>query len=124
MDIHTRIVAVLHIVIGVIGIAMLMIGAIAMRGLAYFLDAKGADAHTFAFVSEIGSAFMAVFGLLLVAEIIAAVALLRGSSIGRIFVIVFGVLSLFKFPFGTALGGYTLWALLRKQPAATAEVIS
>lgn len=39
-------------------------------------------------------------------------ALLNRASWGRILAIVAGILALFKFPLGTALGIYTLWVLL------------
>jgi hypothetical protein len=48
--------------------------------------------------------------------VIAGVALLKGSRIARVFVIVISALGLFSFPVGTLIGAYSLWALLRKQP--------
>ena len=57
------------------------------------------------------------FALLLATEIIAGIALLKGSPTGRVFVLAFGVLQLLNFPIGTVIGIYTLWALLGTRPA-------
>jgi hypothetical protein len=50
------------------------------------------------------------------AAILTGYALLTGRPWGRVLAIVVGILSLVKFPFGTALGIYTLWVLA---PAAS-----
>ena len=62
----------------------------------------------------LGLFIVGLFVLYAAAQISAAVAYLNGSSVGRNFLIVFSVIALFKFPIGTAAGGYSLWALLRK----------
>jgi hypothetical protein len=113
MDIHTRIAAVLHVVLGLIGAAFLMLGGLAFGGFAAFVK----DAHVPGFVLGLGVVFLTLFILIALADAAAGIAVLRGSRNGRVFLIVFSVLDLFKFPYGTALGAYTLWALLRKQPA-------
>jgi hypothetical protein len=64
-----------------------------------------------------GTVLAVFFALLMAAEIAAGIALLKGSLTGRVFVIAFGVLHLLNFPLGTVIGIYTLWALLRTQPA-------
>jgi hypothetical protein len=113
MDIHIRIAAVLHIVMGLIGAAFLALGGLAFGGFAAFVT----DAHVPRFVFGLGVMFLALLILLALADAAAGVAVLKGSRNARVFLIVFSLLGLLKFPFGTALGGYSLWALLRKQPA-------
>ncbi len=54
--------------------------------------------------------------VLAIVEIAAAIGLLYGNRIAKGFVIAFGVLHLVNIPIGTALGVYTLWALLRSDP--------
>jgi hypothetical protein len=56
---------------------------------------------------------LAFFSLLISSGLAALTgyALLTRQAWGRIFAIVLGVLALFHFPFGTALGIYTLWTL-------------
>jgi hypothetical protein len=112
MDIHTRIVAVLHIVFGAVGAIMLLILGLGLGGFAAFTP----HGHVPGFVFGLGALFLGFFVLLSLVDVIAGVALLKGSRNARVFVIVIGALGLFSFPWGTLLGIYTLWALLRKQP--------
>ena len=52
------------------------------------------------------------------------IGLLRRERWGRILALVVSILALFKFPFGTALGIYTLWVLVPAQSAQEYEKIS
>jgi hypothetical protein len=112
MDIHTRIVAVLHIVLGALGVAVPLFMGLVLGGVAAFLR----DARLPGFVIGLGAMFLGFFVLLALVDVIAGVALLKGSRGARVFVIVISALGLFSFPVGTLLGAYSLWALLRKQP--------
>jgi len=117
MDIHTRITAALHIVIGVLGASTMLIFALGANWLRSFIDSSGGDVAVTNFVFGFGTALAVFFALLLATEVIAGIALLKGSQTGRVFVIAFGVLELLNFPIGTVIGIYTLWALLGKRPA-------
>lgn len=117
MDIHTRITAALHIVIGVLGAGTMLLFALGANWLRSFIDASGGDAAVTSFVFGFGTVLAGFFALLLATEAIAGVALLKGSQTGRVFVIAFGILELLNFPIGTVVGVYTLWALLGKRPA-------
>jgi hypothetical protein len=112
MDIHTRIVAVLHIVLGALGAAVPLLMGLVLGGAAAFMR----DAQLPGFVIGLGAVFLGFFILLALVDVIAGVALLKGSRTARVFVIVISALGLFSFPFGTLIGAYSLWALLRKQP--------
>jgi hypothetical protein len=112
MDIHTRIVAVLHIVFGALGVAVPLFFGLALGGIAAFMP----DVHIPGFAFGLGALFLGFFILLALVDVVAGIALLKGSPTARVFVIVIGALGLFGFPWGTLLGIYTLWALLRKQP--------
>ncbi|MCK9687709.1 hypothetical protein [Scleromatobacter humisilvae] len=116
LDIHTRVAACLHIVLAVLGLLFLLamaalVGAFGALGPNYGIDRQIAD-----WVGGVGILLIALFALLPVLEIIGAVLLLRGNDTGRIFTIVFSVLSLVNIPIGTAVGAYSLWALLRAKP--------
>jgi hypothetical protein len=110
MDIHTRIVAVLHIVSGALGVAVMLIMGLALGGFAAFMP----DVQLPAFVVGLGTVFLGFFALLALVDVIAGVWLLKGSRNARVFVIVISALGLFSFPWGTLLGIYSLWALLRR----------
>ncbi|QOY92796.1 hypothetical protein IM543_14430 [Massilia sp. UMI-21] len=111
MDIHTRIVGVLHIAFSVLStfVSFLVLGVSGAT-------AVGSYSRIPEFVVEIGAIAIVVRLALAVAQILGGVFLLRGRPSGRIMLILFGVLDLFIIPIGTALGIYTLWVLLRKQP--------
>ena len=112
MDIHTRIVAVLHIVLGALGAAVPLLMGLVLGGAAAFMR----NAHLPGFVIGLGAVFLGFFILLALVDVIAGVALLKGSRTARVFIIVISALGLLNFPFGTLIGAYSLWALLRKQP--------
>jgi hypothetical protein len=116
MDIHTRIAAILHIVTAVLGLFVLLVlgafvGAFGALGPGFGVDHQIAE-----WVGGLGILFLGLFALLPLGELVGAVMLLRGSDTGRIITIVFSVLSLLNIPIGTAIGAYSLWALLREKP--------
>ena len=113
MDIHTRIVGVLHILAA--AFVLLIVGTVSLFfGVATsFIETTE---FPFNLLMAMGSAVLGLFAFLSLAQIVAAAMLLQGRTGARPWVIAFGVLHLFNVPFGTALGVYTLWALLRDQP--------
>lgn len=112
MDIHGRVMAILHIISGA-----LIVGAILIVGLFFSALFSVAQDQPGAFAG-LGAAIAVPLILIGACQIGAAVAYLNGKPAARPFVIVFGVLGMFSFPIGTALGVYTIWVLLvRKQPA-------
>ena len=118
LDTHTRVAACLHIVLAVLGLLFLLamaalVGAFGALGPNFGIDRQIAE-----WVGGVGILFIGLFALLPVLEIVGAVLLLRGSDTGRIFTIVFSVLSLVNIPLGTVIGAYSLWALLRTKPPA------
>jgi hypothetical protein len=113
MDIHHRAVGILHIVEAAFFMMMLLIVTLFFGVIAAFANI---DPAIIALVTGIGSILFLPFLLLAIGQIIAAIALLRGSENAQIWVMIFGALSLLNFPFGTALGIYTFWALLREKP--------
>jgi hypothetical protein len=123
MDLHTRVAAILHIVSGallllVFAVLGAMVGAFGALG-----PSIGVDRDLAAWVGGLGILFLGIFALLAVTEIVGASLLLRGSDVGRVITIVFSVLSLLNVPIGTALGAYSLWALLRTVPRPAAGVV-
>jgi hypothetical protein len=116
LDTHTRVAACLHIVLGVLGLLFLLamgalVGAFGALGPDFGIDRQIAE-----WVGGVGILFIGLVALLPVLEIVGAVLLLRGSDTGRLFTIVFSVLSLVNIPIGTVIGAYSLWALLRAKP--------
>ncbi len=67
--------------------------------------------HAF-FAGPVFATFAGFMGLLSILGIVAGFALLSYQPWARVFLLVLGFLALLSFPFGTALGIYTIWALL------------
>ncbi|MES2298852.1 MAG: hypothetical protein V4582_17540 [Pseudomonadota bacterium] len=116
MDTHQRIVAILHLIHGVLIALVLLLLALFFGAVMSVGSLDGSVRHIF---GAVGALVFAPFIAMAIAQIIAAVYLLQGSRAARPWIIVFGALSLLNFPIGTALGVYTLWALLRTDPKAT-----
>jgi hypothetical protein len=113
MDIHTRIAAILHIVTAVLMLFVVLLLGAAVGAFGALGPSIGVDPDIAAWVGGLGMMLVCVFALIAVAELVGAVMLLRGSDAGRIITIVFSVLDLVVIPVGTAIGIYSLWALLR-----------
>jgi uncharacterized membrane protein YeaQ/YmgE (transglycosylase-associated protein family) len=122
MQQNVKILAVLHIVLGGLGvcaalIVMLLFGGLA--GLARFADV--ADNGGFVGSTVLGLiGAVATFFLLLVSVpgLIAGIGLLSFQPWARILTIILSALELPGFPFHTALGIYGLWVLLSNEGAA------
>ena len=115
---HIQIVAALHIALG----ALSLLGAIAVFAV---LAMAGGIVHSQGEHQAAG-----ILGIIAVAlgSFLAALALpgIIGGwarSWGRLLVLVLGFLHLINIPFGTALGIYTIWALLH-EPASQLPVAS
>ncbi|HET7712145.1 MAG TPA: hypothetical protein VFL80_09480, partial [Thermoanaerobaculia bacterium] len=117
MEQHIRIVAILYIVLGALG----LLAAIVVLGI--FLVGAGAgmlsDEPEGAVVSgTCGMIIAVVVALISLPNLIAGLGLQKRRKWARILTIVLSVLNLFSFPIGTAIGGYALWALLNDQSQA------
>jgi len=122
LDTHARIAAVLHIVMGGLSLLVLlvigaMVGAFGAYGASFGVERGLAE-----MVGGIGMIVVGSFVLVAILEIVGAVLLMRGSDTGRILTLVFSVLHLLNVPLGTAVGAYSLWALLRTPPLQPADV--
>lgn len=111
---HVKILAILHLVFGALGLlAGLLIFAI-FGGIAGLVGASGADG-SFVAVPILGAIGIgvAVFATVLsLPGILAGFGLLQFRPWARILTIVLSALELLNFPFGTALGAYGLWVML------------
>jgi predicted ferric reductase len=105
---HVRILAWLFVVYGAI---LLLIGVVA----GFFIIGGGmisGDRTAMLATGGIGIFILCLLFLIAVPNLIAAWGLFRFQPWARILAIILGVLHLFSFPLGTALGVYTLWVLL------------
>jgi len=75
------------------------------------------DAEAVGITFIVGISVAAFLTLLAVPGIVAGVGLVKRKSWARVLALILGVLNLLNFPFGTALGIYTIWALMPEHSA-------
>jgi len=109
---HIQIVAALHIALGALSLlaAIVVFGVLGLAGGIVGSQGERQAAGILGIIAVVLGGFLAALSL---PGIIGGWALLTGRSWGRPLVLVLGVLDLIHIPLGTALGIYTLWALLR-----------
>jgi hypothetical protein len=119
IDTHVRIAAWLHIVLGAIAVCVLglvglffgVFGA-ALAGASL----HGVEAGILGWIAGFGLTVFLVILAFPVLEIVGGVMLLGGNPAGKVITLIFSVLGLINVPIGTAIGIYSLWALLRDVP--------
>ena len=111
---HIEIVAYLHIVYGVLTLIGAFFAFIAIAGGGLISGDTGAMAIT-AGVGFIIGLFLVILAL---PSLLGGYGLLKRKHWARILVIVLSILNLLSFPFGTALGIYSLWVLLNEEVQA------
>jgi hypothetical protein len=125
LQLHVTILGWLLIVANAIVLLMGMCGCLLMAGI----GAASGDPQALAILSVIGAVCGAFFVVLAVPGLLAGYGLLIRASWGRVLAIVVGVLGLFNFPVGTAIGVYALWVLLQNSateyftPAESTEIV-
>src|SRR5438094_666742 len=124
MNTHVKIVAVLHIVGGILGLiaAIAIFALFGVAGGIVISQGEREAATILGIVAMVIGGFLAIVAL---PGIIGGWGLLAQKQWARVLVIVLGILHLVNFPFGTALGIYTLWVLLgnnqQRSPVAATE---
>jgi hypothetical protein len=118
IDTHVRVAAWLHIALGVLWVCILAFFALFFGAVGALVGAtaNASDASIFAWIAGFGVTLLLFALVFPVLEIVGGVMLLKGSTAGRVITIVFSVLELINIPFGTIVGVYSLWALLREVP--------
>jgi hypothetical protein len=111
MDKHVQIVAALNILFGAIFIFVGMVGCLYIlgRGAMYAEPLQHMDR---AMLAVIAACFFSCLGL---PGIIGGIGLWNKKSWARLVLIIVAIFLLFGFPFGTALGIYTLWVMMKPE---------
>jgi len=121
---HVRILGILHIVFGSMGIVGALVVLLIFGGLAGIVGSSSIDTGDvdrttgMAVLGGIGLIVFIVIVLLSVPSLIAGIGLLKYKPWARILTIVLSALDLVHVPLGTALGVYGLWVLLNQQTEA------
>jgi hypothetical protein len=115
MNIHVKIVAALHIAFGAMGLIATIV-LFTVFGLSGALVASQGERLGAGIVGVVGLCIASLIALLSIPGIVGGCGLIAGKGWARMLVIVLGVLDLLNIPLGTALGIYTLRALLKTEP--------
>jgi hypothetical protein len=121
MQQHVKVLAILHIILGGLGVlAALVVMAVfgGLAGLAHFSDSSSDGMLAGGVLGLIGAVVTIIVLLFSLPGLIAGVGLLSFQPWARILAIVLSVLELPAFPFHTALGVYGLWVLLSPEGTA------
>jgi hypothetical protein len=108
---HYRIVAIIHIVYACLGLLFGLFAAALLLGLSALPGLQGHDMSNFVILRVLGLLAIGVTVLTTLPGFIGGIGLLKRQPWSRILLLIVAVLDLASFPFGTALGIYTLWAL-------------
>jgi hypothetical protein len=111
MEKHITVIAVLYIVLSALGILASTVVFLILAGAGLL----SGDTEAIAITSTIGSVIFFFVFLLSIPGIIGGIGLLKRREWGRILVLILGFLNLLNIPFGTALGIYTIWALMNDE---------
>ena len=121
MDIqaHKRTLGIVHIIYGsMISLAFIFIGVIISTFLPFIVEAIAEEegkqgAAIFEMVANIiRTIVMLIFVFSALPSIIGGIAILQKKNWGMVLALVAGCLSIFSFPFGTALGVYTFYVFI------------
>jgi hypothetical protein len=123
MDSHVKVVGILHIVLGSLGVLaavgfLLLFGSIAsVVSLSGSTSARDA-AIAVPILGGIGTILFVLIGAISLPGLIGGIGLLYFAPWSRVFMIVISALDLLNVPIGTALGIYGIWALTRPETEA------
>jgi hypothetical protein len=111
MQKHITVLAWLYVVFNIIGVlvAILLFAIIFGGGLI------SGDSEAIAITAIVATVIGFMLCIFSVPGIIGGIGLLYMKSWARILVLILGFLELFNFPFGTALGIYTIWILMKDE---------
>ncbi|HTA66812.1 MAG TPA: hypothetical protein VK776_00985 [Bryobacteraceae bacterium] len=115
---HVKILGILHIIYGALGVFVGLLALVVMGGIASVVGVSDHSADSALAVPILGGIGALVFVVLLCISlpgIIVGFGLLHFKSWARILALVMSALELFSVPLGTALGIYGFWVLLKPE---------
>jgi hypothetical protein len=121
MESHKKILAILYIVHGIIqALGMLLLSVFIASLFPFILDQAEVEAHWILewigpFLGILSTSIIILFSI---PSIIGGISLLNGKSWALTLLLVLGCFKLFSFPFGTALGIYTIWVYAEDKKTA------
>jgi len=114
MEKHINIVAALQIGLSIFNLLIAFLIFTVLKLVGGFVD----DANGATILSLIADILAIVFIVISVPGILAGMGLYKRKEWARILTLILSIVEIFSFPFGTAIGIYSIWALI--QPETTA----
>ena len=116
MDTHVKVLGVLHIALGALGLIGALLLVLVFGGVAGIVGASGDPdaAVALPIIGITGTALVIFIAALSLPGVIVGIGLLQFRPWARIGGIVLSIFDLLGVPFGTILGVYGLWVLLSK----------
>ena len=108
---HINLVGTLHIVFSSLGLLAAFLFSVFFKLIGNFADDMEADF----ILNIVGNALAVFFVIISVPGIIGGIGLLKRKQWARILIIIVSALDVLNFPFGTALGIYSIWALVQPE---------
>jgi hypothetical protein len=115
MEKHINIVAALQIGLSIFNLLIAFLIFTVLKLVGGFVD----DANGATILSLIADILAIVFIIISVPGILAGMGLYKRKEWARVLTLILSVIEIFSFPFGTAIGIYSIWALI--QPETIAE---
>ena len=115
---HVKILGILHIIYGALGVFVGLLALLIMGGIAGMVGVTDHSPDSALAIPILGGIGALVFIILLAISlpgIIVGFGLLHFKPWARLLTLVLSALELFSIPFGTALGIYGFWVLLRPE---------
>lgn len=115
MEKHINIVAALQIGLSIFNLLVAFLIFTILKLVGGFVD----DANANTILSIVADILAVVLIIISVPGILAGLGLYKRKEWARILTLILSVIEIFSFPFGTAIGIYSIWALI--QPETIAE---
>ena len=109
MEKHLTVLGILHVVFSALGLCVAAVVFVAVAGGSLL----SGDQTAMSIGVGIGTLVAGFIAAVSVPGLIAGVGILKHKPWSRILALIVGVLHLINIPFGTILGGYTIWVLVQ-----------
>ena len=113
MNKHINIVALLHFIMGAMGLVAL--GLVFLLGVLGYSLAEFDSREDMLVLVALGTVVFFIMLVSTIPDLIIGYGLIKRRPWARTATIILSVLNLFAFPFGTMLGGYGLWVMLQPE---------
>lgn len=114
MEKHINVVAALQIGLSIFNLLIALLIFTVLRFVVAFVD----DASGATIVSLIADIIAIAFIIISIPGIFAGLGLYKRKEWARILTLILSVIEIFSFPFGTAIGIYSIWALIQPETVA------